>query len=139
MSYLLDTNVISELFKSQPNKHVVSWIDQIAEPDIFLSVLTIGELRKGIEKIQPGSKKSKLIVWLEQELLPRFAHRLLDINIPVVERWGRLLAASKQSLPAIDSLLAATALHYDLCLVTRNTADFIIPTLTVFNPWEWTL
>jgi len=137
MSYLLDTNVISELFKARPNKRVISWIDNIAESELFLSVLTIGELRKGIEKIENSVKKAKLIVWLEQELLSRFAHRILKIDIPIAERWGRLLATSKQSLPAIDSLLAATALHYDLCLVTRNTADFVVSTLVVFNPWEW--
>ena len=137
MSYLLDTNVISELVKTQPNKHVMSWISQIPESELFLSALTVGEIRKGIEKINFDQKKAKLIVWLEQELLPRFAHRVLMVDIPVAERWGRLLAEIKHTLPAIDSLLAATALHHDLCLVTRNTADYVVPTLAVFNPWEW--
>lgn len=138
MSYLLDTNVISEVSKPQPSKRVISWMSKISESEIYLSVLTIGELRKGIEKIQLDTKKARFIVWLEQELLPRFSpHRVLDINTAVAERWGRLQAQSKHTLAAIDSLLAATALHYDLCLVTRNTSDFVIPTLEVFNPWEW--
>jgi predicted nucleic acid-binding protein len=137
MSYLLDTNIISELIKPAPNKRVIAWISQIAESELFLSTLTIGELRKGIEKLHVSKKKAQLIVWLEQELLLRFSNRILTVDTAVAERWGRLLAHSKQTLAAIDSLLAATALHHDLCLVTRNTADFAVPTLEIFNPWEW--
>jgi predicted nucleic acid-binding protein len=78
-------------------------------------------------------KKVQLIVWLEQELLLRFSNRVLAVDTAIAERWGRLLAHSKQTLAAIGSLLAATALHHDLCMVTRNTEDFIVPTLEVFN------
>jgi predicted nucleic acid-binding protein len=135
MSYLLDTNVISELIKATPNKRVLTWINEINESDLYLSVLTIGELRKGIERLDKSHKKSQLLIWLEQDLFARFSNRILFIDLAVAERWGRLSAANK-TLPAIDSLIAATALHHDLTLVTRNVSDFDITTLEVLNPWE---
>ena len=135
MSYLVDTNVISELIKREPNQGVVTFLNRIDESDLYISVLTVGELRKGIELLKDSKKKQELVIWLEQELIPRFNDRLLTISLPVTERWGRLMAKAKKTLSAIDSLIAATALHHDLALVTRNTSDFEIPTLEVFNPW----
>lgn len=137
MSYLLDTNVISELIKMTPNEHVIAWVNRVAEFDLYLSAITIGELRKGVEKLDKSNKKTRLLFWLEQDLIERFADRILNIDVAVAERWGRLLVQTKKTLPAIDSLIAATALHHDLCLVTRNVDDFNIPTLELFNPWEW--
>src|SRR6185503_10300409 len=136
MSYLLDTNIISELSKSKPNTRVVSWLNQIPASEIYLSVLTIGELRKGIEQVKEPRKKEKLRIWLEQDLSALFGQRILLIDKPIVERWGRLLAEMKRPLPAIDSLIAATALHFDLSLVTRNTSDFNYAALEVINPFE---
>lgn len=135
MSYLLDTNVLSELAKPKPNKKVVDWIRMIANHKLHISVLTLGEIRKGAEYVGDHRKKEKLRLWLEHELIPWFAGRILPIEEHVADRWGRLLASEKRPLPAIDSLLAATALHHDLALVTRNKADFQFSALEVINPW----
>jgi len=101
-----------------------------------LSVLTLGEIRKGIEKLPESQRKNKLRYWLDKELPNWFGKHLLPINIEIALAWGGLQAQMNRPLPAIDSLLAATALHHDLCLVTRNTKDFIYPNLIVINPWE---
>src|SRR3990167_2691138 len=136
MSYLLDTNVISEFSKPKPNNKVLHWLTRIPVHDIYLSVLTLGELRKGVEQVSDPHKKEKLRIWLEHEVPNLFGPRILFIDKHVVDRWGRLLAEMQRSLPAIDSLIAATALHFDLCLVTRNTTDFDYPSLEVINPWK---
>lgn len=136
MSYLLDTNIISELVKSQPSEKVTAWIKAVPSDTMHLSVLSIGEIRKGIEKMQHSSKKEKLKIWLEHELPNWFNDRLMSIDVNVAERWGRLLGEAGRSMPAIDSLLAATALHHDLALVTRNTKDFDFPGLELINPWN---
>jgi len=101
-----------------------------------VSVLTLGELRKGIERLADKKRKEKLRLWLEHELPAWFEGRVLPVNLAVAERWGRLLAEMGRPVPAIDSLLAATALHYELRLVTRNTGDFDYPGLEVINPWQ---
>jgi hypothetical protein len=136
MSYLLDTNVISEFSRSKPSNKVIHWLSQIPTHDLYISVLTLGELRKGVEQIKEPDKKLKLRQWLEYELQEFFGHRVLLIDNHVADRWGRLQAEMKRPLPAIDSLIAATALHFDLCLVTRNTADFNYPSLEIVNPWS---
>lgn len=136
MNYLLDTNVISELVSQKPNKNVILWFEKIPTQDFFLSVLTIGEIRKGIEKINDNKRKNKLIIWLEQDLINIFNERILSISMQVADRWGRLQHQTSRTLPAIDSLIAATALHYDMTLVTRNIDDFSdCPGLEVINPW----
>lgn len=137
MKYLIDTNVISELVAVKPNIKVIKWFSSIPMDALFLSVLTFGEIRKGIEKISEGKKKQKLLIWLEHELTHQFSSRILEINLEVADRWGKLLNQSKRTLNAIDSLFAATALHYDMALVTRNTADFLpCPNLEIINPWN---
>ena len=136
MSYLLDTNIISEFSKPKPNNKVLNWLTRIPAHDIYLSVLTLGELRKGVEQVSEPQKKEKLRIWLEHEVPHLFGPRILFIDKQVVDRWGRLLAEMQRSLPAINSLIAATALHFDLCLVTRNTTDFDYPSLEVINPWK---
>src|SRR5580698_2327817 len=114
MSYLLDTNVISELARPTPNLEVIKWIQTIHSNSLFVSVLTLGELRKGIEKLQQQPvRKEKLKIWLENELIDWFGKRILDITPLVADRWGRLQAEMKNPLSAIDSLIAATALHHD--------------------------
>lgn len=136
MSYLIDTNVLSELRRPKPDESVVSWFAQRPASTLFLSVLTLGELRKGIEALPPGDRRFRLLDWLGVDLPAFFSGRILSIDQVVVERWGRLLAEAGRPLPAIDSLLAATALQHHLCVVTRNIADFQYPGLDVCNPWQ---
>lgn len=136
MSYLIDTNVISELVRSQPNAAVLDWFANTPDEALFLSALTLGEIRKGVEKLADIRRREKLRVWLEHDLRDWFGPRILPIGADVADHWGRLLAQAGRPLPAIDSLLAATALHHDLRLVTRNTKDFVHPGLEVINPWE---
>lgn len=139
MSYLLDTNVVSETIRRDPNKAAISWLDQIPGEALFVSVLTLGEIRKGIESLTDKKRREKLRLWLDHELSGWFAGRVLPVDLAVADRWGRLLAAVGRPLPTIDSLLAATALHHDLRLVTRNAKDFDYPGLDVINPWSSTL
>jgi toxin FitB len=136
MSYLLDTNVVSELVRARPDRVVLEWFRGIPEPAHHLSVLSLGEIRRGIERLPAGARKEKLRVWLEQELPAWFGDRLLPVTGAVADRWGRLLGALGKSVPAVDSLLAATALHHGLRLVTRNIDDFRYPGLEVVNPWS---
>ena len=136
MSYLLDTNVVSETIRRQQNKLVIGWLEQIPAEALFVSVLTLGELRKGIERLADKKRREKLRLWLEHELPAWFEGRVLPVDLAVAERWGRLLAEVGRSVPTIDSLLAATALHYELRLVTRNARDFDYPGLEVINPWQ---
>ncbi|MEN9848711.1 MAG: hypothetical protein RL368_1451 [Pseudomonadota bacterium] len=136
MSYLIDTNVISELKRPQPNAQVVKWFSTIPDEKIYVSVLSLGEIRKGIEKLSDSPRKIALCHWLENELITWFGERLLPVDAGVADTWGRLQAELNRPLPAIDSLLAATALHYNFYLVTRNTKDFVFPKLEVINPWE---
>jgi len=137
MNYLLDTNVISELVSAKPNKQVLSWFEQIPTNTLFLSVLTLGEIRKGIEKVQEGQRKNKLLIWLEHELTDMFGERILPISLEIADRWGKLQGQVKRTMPAIDSLIAATVLHHDMALVTRNGVDFEdFPGLEVINPWH---
>lgn len=147
MSYLIDTNVLSELRRQKPDNHVFSWFAARPTSALYLSVLTLGELRKGIENMGHGTannpavsaRKLALTDWLEVEL-PQFFHgRILSIDAAVADRWGQLVAEADRPLPAIDSLLAATAIHHHLTLVTRNVKDFSdmgVDVLKVINPWE---
>jgi len=136
MSYLIDTNVISEIVRPKPNQKVLNWFETVPNQSIYISVLTLGEIRKGIEKIELRERKEKLKLWLENELLTWFENRILPIDAQIADRWGQLQAQEKHLLPAIDSLIAATALHHNLCIVTRNEQDFKFPLLQVVNPWN---
>ena len=136
--FLLDTNVISELVKPRPEQKVISWIQATDESLLFLSVLTIGEIRKGINSLPSGNKRALLESWLGNDLMMRFAGRILSIDFGIAERWGLLSAQAKASgvlFPVIDGLLAATALHHNLTFATRNTNDVKLAGLSVFNPW----
>ena len=136
MSYLLDTNVLSELRRKAPHPGVVQWFANRPATTLYLSVLTIGELRKGIETLANEPRRLSLLDWLEVALPAFFIGRILPVDLPVADRWGRLLAQVGRPLPAIDSLLAATALQHGLHLVTRNQRDFELPGLQVINPWN---
>jgi toxin FitB len=136
VSYLLDTNMVSELVRSKPDANVLKWFDGVPDRALHLSVLSLGEIRKGVELLKDGARKEKLRLWLEQELTSWFEDRLLPVSAPVADRWGRLLAEAERPVPAIDSLLAATALHHGLRLVTRNSGDFRFSGLAIVNPWS---
>jgi tRNA(fMet)-specific endonuclease VapC len=139
MTFLLDTCVISDLVARRPDPGVVQWIDGIDEGKLFLSAITIGEIKKGIEKLIDPDRRKVLSEWLEDELLVRFRDKVLPIDTSVMLVWGALIAdLEKQGkpMPAIDSLLAATALQSGLALVTRNEEDFAYCGVTVINPWE---
>jgi len=135
LSYLLDTNVLSELRRKTPNAGVVEWFARRPASTLFLSVLTLGELRKGVEGMADADRRTALLDWLEAELPIFFTGRILSVDVQVADRWGRLMAAAKRPVPAIDSLLAATAAHHGLSLVTRNVRDFVDSGLDVINPW----
>ena len=135
MSYLLDTNVLSELFKKNPHPGVVEWLSQRPVESLFISVLTLGELRKGAQGVKDDMHRMKLMDWLQKDLPIFFSGRTLPIDHFVADRWGRLMYAAGRPLPSIDSLLAATALHHGLDMVTRNNKDFDHLNLEVINPW----
>ena len=136
MSYLIDTNVLSELRRKQPDPRVVAWLQERPRQSLYLSVLTLGEIRKGLERVEDASRRQSLLDWLEVELPHYFVGRLLDVDAATADRWGRLMAEAGRPLPAIDALLAATALQHDLTLVTRNTKDFAGLAVRLINPWE---
>ena len=136
MSYLIDTNVISELRRKQPDANVVAWFEHCAAQSLFLSVLTLGEIRKGIERLEDAKRRQVLVDWLHVELPTFFLGRILSVDAQVADRWGRLQNDAGRPLPAIDGLLAATALQHDMTLVTRNVNDFNGLGLSVINPWE---
>jgi predicted nucleic acid-binding protein len=136
LSYLIDTNVLSELRRKQPDPNVVAWMQVRPRPSLFLSVLTLGEIRRGLERVEDAKRRQALLDWLEVELRHYFVGRLLDIDAATADRWGRLMAQAGRPLPAIDGLLAATALQHDLTLVTRNSKDFADVGVRLINPWE---
>jgi predicted nucleic acid-binding protein len=136
--WLVDTNVISELRRRDPDANVRAWFAQRPATELYLSVLTLGEIRKGVEALTDSGRRTVLNQWLERELPVFFADRLLPIDAAVAHQWGQLLAKAGRSLPAIDSLLAATALHHNLVLVTRNLKDVAGLPVKVLNPWDAT-
>ena len=141
MNYLLDTCVISELIKKQPSLNVVEWISDIDETRLFISVLTIGEIHKGIEKLPASKKKDKLHKWVNLDLRERFHNKIIDIDLHAATTWGKVQAQSEllgQALPAIDGLIASTGIAHDLIVVTRNTKDMELSGVTLLDPWEST-
>lgn len=139
MSYLLDTCVISEFVAKQPTEKVVSWLANLDPEAVFLSVVTLGEIQKGIEKLPASERKEALRTWLRDDLLVRFHDRLLPLGIGEMLTWGILvskLEAKGLPMPLIDSLIAATALHHDLAVVTRDQGDFAPSGVRLWNPWE---
>jgi predicted nucleic acid-binding protein len=139
MNYLLDTNVISELIAREPNQKVVDWIDSLDPETVYLSVITIGELRKGIEKLASSRRKDQLTTWLASDLLRRFANKMVAITIDVMLVWGELmrrLERDGKAIDAIDSLIAASVLEGQYTLVTRNEDDFQHTGVPIINPWK---
>lgn len=138
--YLLDTNVISEFSKKKPDERVRKWVDAQNEAALYLSVLTFGEIRKGITLLPQAEKRTKLENWLETELPGRFKGRLLPVTDGIAEIWGSMAAKAQMegvALGAIDGLLGATAANHDLTVATRNTSDFRACNVPLINPWDF--
>ncbi len=139
MKYLLDTCVISELIRKHPDPHVVAWVDSLHEAEAYLSVIAIGEIKRGVERLPASERQTAIREWLEHDLMARFQGRILPVDTAVMLAWGQLMAAAERigrTLPAFDSLIAATALNGGLTIATRNEADFAGIGVPVFNPWS---
>ena len=138
MSYLLDTNVISEPKRKRPDQKVIQWLGSLDDADIYLSALTVGEMKKGAVKLPSGRNRVLVQNYLEK-VRNRFAGRILPITERTFLVWGKMMAEFEQRgivRPALDSMLEATALEHDLILVTRNVRDFQHSSVTILNPWE---
>lgn len=139
MSYLVDTNVLSEVRRPKPDAQVMAWLDQVAEDDIFCSVITLGELASGVARLEDSQRKRALAAWLTIDVPLRFGARLLPIQAETAMIWGKLTAtrlAQGRPLPAMDGWIAATAMQHDLCVVTRNVKDFSDLGLRLLDPWK---
>ena len=137
--FLLDTNILSELIRSRPEPKLSRWIASTDENLLYLSVLTMGEIRKGIVQLGKTARQIELQTWVDRDLRARFLDRILPIDEAVADRWGWISGqamVSRVRLPVIDGLLAATALHYNLTFVTRNTRDVLATGAVLFNPWQ---
>jgi predicted nucleic acid-binding protein len=137
--FLLDTNCISEVVRPKPEPRVMEWMEAADEEMLYLSVLTVGEIRKGVAGLTHGKRRTHLETWLEVELPTRFAGRIMPIDAAIAGRWGLIAGEAKRrgkALPVIDGLLAATALHHSLTVVSRNVSDFAITQVRVLNPWQ---
>jgi toxin FitB len=138
VSFLLDTNVVSEWTKPHPNRGVIEWLTKVNEDDVFLSVVTFAELRHGIERLPPSARRKRLDDWLRNELPTRFEGRIALVDGAVADEWGRLVArheAARRPIHAMDALIAATAQVHGLTLVTRNVSDFKASLKSMLNPW----
>jgi predicted nucleic acid-binding protein len=138
MTFLLDTNVVSEWVKPRPNAGLTEWLSHVNEDAVFLSVVTFAELRFGVERLAPGSRRTRLDEWLRIELPVRFEQRILLVDGAVADEWGRMVARGAQRgrpIGAMDALVASTAQVHGLTLVTRNATDFEGAVKSVLNPW----
>ena len=138
MRYLLDTCVLSEFFKKQPDQKVIDWVASESEPSQWISSLTVAELKKGITRLVPSRRKTELERWFEGTM-NRFGSRILNFDIATAYRWAAIVASLESKgrpMPVIDSLVAATALEHNLTLVTRNESDFADTGASVLNIWK---
>lgn len=139
MRFLLDTNVVSEWVKSSPDIGVAAWLSETDEEQIFLSVVTLAQIRHGIERLPPGARRLGLDAWLTTDLPLRFEGRMLGIDEATADVWGRLMALAQERgrpMAAMDGFVAATACRHGLSLVTRNTKDFDALDIPLLNPWK---
>jgi predicted nucleic acid-binding protein len=139
VNYLLDTCVISELPKKQPNQGLVDWIKQQEHTRLFISSITLGEIQKGISKLPASAKKDDLQAWLHKDVRARFTGQIIAIAVNEALKWGELQAATEaqgKPMPIVDSLIAATAIFQEMTLVTRNTKDVEASGVKLLNPWQ---
>lgn len=139
MNFLLDTNIVSEWVRPRPDPGVVDWLEGADEDRVFISVITLAELRFGIEQLKEGVRRRRLDKWLDEELSQRFAGRVLPVDEAVANAWGRLVSRTRgagRPIQPMDGFIAATAQVHRLGLVTRNVADFAPVLKTIINPWK---
>ena len=139
MNFLLDTNVVSEWTKPRPDAGIVAWLAEADEDRIFISVITIAELRHGIERLAPGARRNRLDSWLSEDVPLRFADRLLAVDVETANIWGRVMAqgrAAGRPPGTMDAFIAATVLRHEMTLVTRNVSDFEKLGVKLTNPWS---
>lgn len=139
MSFLLDTSVVSELVRKNPHLPVLKWIGEQDETSLYLSVVTIGEIEKGIARLPASARRTRLQSWVRRDLIGRFGERLLAVDVRAATRWGAVTGESERRgvpLPVIDRLIAATASVHGLVVVTRNVADFERCGVACVNPWD---
>lgn len=138
MSFLLDTNVVSEWVRPRPDSGVIAWLAEVDEDQAFLSVVTLAELRRGIARMARGRRRTQLDEWLHRDLPLRFENRILPIDSQVALIWGDIVSereAEGRPITVMDAFIAATARTYNLTLVTRNTSDFAGSVTAIANPW----
>jgi predicted nucleic acid-binding protein len=138
MSFLLDTTVVSEWVKARPNRGVVAWLADADEDRVFISVVTLAELRYGIERMGASSRRKRLDEWLRDDLSARFEGRVLSVDGIIADGWGKVVARSEAAgrpIGAMDAFIAATAEAHGMTLVTRNTSDFEASLKLIINPW----
>jgi toxin FitB len=139
MNYLLDTCVLSEFTRRQPEQKVLEWLEKIPEEKLYLSVITIGEVQHGIERLPSSQRKTELLLWLNNALIERFEGRILALDTATMLVWGTLTAQMERAgrpTGSMDGLMVATALRHQLIIATRNTSDFLPCGVQVINPWE---
>jgi predicted nucleic acid-binding protein len=139
LSFLLDTNVVSEWVKPRPDPGVVAWLAEADEDRVFISVITLAELRHGIERMAQGARRARLEAWLRDELSLRFEGRILPIDAPVADAWGKVVVhreAMGRPIGVMDAFVAALVGVHDLTLVTRNSTDFEASVERIVNPWR---
>ena len=139
MTFLLDTNVVSEWRRPCPDPGVIRWLEEFNDDQCFISVVTIAELRHGIIRMAQGLRRRQLDLWVTEELISRFETRILSVDLAVAATWGHVVArtqAQGRSIEPMDAFIAATAECHGLTLVTRNVKDFEFLGIRVFNPWS---
>jgi toxin FitB len=139
VSFLLDTNVVSEWVRPQPDRNVISWLAEVDEDRVFISVISFAEIRRGVELLPAGRRRERLAAWLAEELPARFEERILDIDPQVAETWGVVMARGQKvglTLGSMDAFVAATAEAHNLTLATRNVKNFHRLGISLFDPWQ---
>lgn len=139
MAYLLDTCAISEMVSVQPNPDVLSWFEHQAEETLFISVITSGEIQKGINQLAAGKRKLQIEAWFFDELVPNFQGRIINLDEKIMATWARMSAEFRVEgiiRPSFDSLIEATALHHNMILVTRNVKNFQNSKVSILNLWD---
>lgn len=139
MNYLLDTCVLSELTQKSPHTQLLDWLEHTSESSLFISVITLGEIQQGISQLNKTVKQQQLQKWLQEDLMQRFEGRIIALTTSTLLRWGQLCGEARKNgktLPVMDALLAASAIEFQLQLVTRNVKDFKYMKLSLYNPWS---